>query len=61
MVSEHTLSCTGVGDFFRYGKFTYGVDLGCFWKTSVIVLFTTVSLGVPNYGGRQERIQIQTS
>jgi len=35
--------------FFRYGKFTYGVDLGCFWKTAVLVLFTTISLGVPNY------------
>lgn len=35
--------------FFRYGKFTYGVDLGCFWKTSVLVLFTTISLGGPMY------------
>ncbi len=35
--------------FFRYGKFTYGVDLGCFWKTAVLVLFTTVSLGTPMY------------
>lgn len=35
--------------FFRYGKFTYGVDLGCFWKTTVLVLFTTVSLGGPMY------------
>jgi hypothetical protein len=35
--------------FYRYGKFTYGVDLGCFWKTTLLVLFTTVSLGGPNY------------
>jgi len=35
--------------FYRYGKFTYGVDLGCFWKTSLLVLLTTVSLGGPMY------------
>jgi len=35
--------------FFRYGKFSYGVDLGCFWKTSLIVVLTTVSLGAPMY------------
>lgn len=34
--------------FYRYGKFTYGVDLGCFWKTALLVLLTTVSYGVPN-------------
>jgi hypothetical protein len=35
--------------FFRYGKFTYGVDLGCLWKSTVLILLTTVSLGIPNY------------
>ncbi|NTV93685.1 MAG: hypothetical protein HGA72_10640 [Chlorobiaceae bacterium] len=35
--------------FFRYGKFTYGVDLGCFWKTALLLVLTTISLGGPNY------------
>ena len=35
--------------FYRYGKFTYALNLGCFWKTLVMVLLTTVSIGVPNY------------
>ncbi len=35
--------------FFRYGKFTYGVDLGCFWKTTLLLVLTTISLGGPNY------------
>ncbi len=35
--------------FYRYGKFSYGVDLGCFWKTTLLVLMTTVSLGGPMY------------
>jgi hypothetical protein len=35
--------------FFRYGKFTYGIDLGCFWKTAVLILLTTASLGAPSY------------
>ncbi len=35
--------------FYRFGKFTYGVDLGCFWKTALLVLLTTVSLGGPMY------------
>ncbi len=35
--------------FYRYGKFSYAVNLGCFWKTVVMVVLTTVSLGVPNY------------
>ena len=35
--------------FYRFGKFTYGVDLGCFWKTGLLVLLTTVSLGGPMY------------
>ncbi len=35
--------------FFRYGKFTYGVDLGCFWKTTLLLVLTTISLGAPNY------------
>ncbi|WP_076791287.1 hypothetical protein [Chlorobium sp. KB01] len=43
------LLALGWAVFFRYGKFTYGVDLGCLWKSIVLVLMTTVSLGVPNY------------
>ncbi len=39
----------GWGIFFRFGKFTYGVDLGCLWKTTVLIALTTVSLGIPNY------------
>ncbi|NTU96538.1 MAG: hypothetical protein HGA62_01845 [Chlorobiaceae bacterium] len=35
--------------FFRYGKFSYGIDLGCFWKTAVLILLTTASLGGPQY------------
>jgi hypothetical protein len=43
------LLALGWGIFFRYGKFTYGVDLGCLWKTTVLIALTTVSLGIPNY------------
>ncbi|ANT64475.1 MULTISPECIES: hypothetical protein [Prosthecochloris] len=35
--------------FFRYGKFSYGIDLGCLWKSTLLLILTTVSLGVPNY------------
>jgi hypothetical protein len=35
--------------FYRFGKFTYGVDFGCFWKTTLLVLMTTIALGVPQY------------
>ncbi len=35
--------------FFRYGKFSYGVDLGCFWKSTLLLVLTTISLGGPNY------------
>jgi hypothetical protein len=35
--------------FFRYGKFSYGVDFGCFWKTALLVIMTTIALGVPQY------------
>ena len=35
--------------FFRFGKFSYGVDFGCFWKTTILVLMTTVALGGPQY------------
>ncbi len=41
--------CIGWAIFYRYGKFTYAVNLGCFWKTLVMVMLTTVSIGVPNY------------
>lgn len=40
---------TGWALFFRYGKFSYGVDLGCFWKTAVLIVLTTIALGGPNY------------
>ena len=39
----------GWGIFFRYGKFSYGIDLGCLWKSTVLLLLTTVALGAPNY------------
>ncbi|MEI6756470.1 MAG: hypothetical protein FDX18_06190 [Chlorobium sp.] len=35
--------------FYRYGRFTYAINLGCFWKTSLLLLLTTVSLGAPSY------------
>ncbi|MBN1278397.1 MAG: hypothetical protein K9I59_09900 [Chlorobium sp.] len=35
--------------FFRYGKFSYGVDLGCLWKTTLLIILTTIALGGPNY------------
>jgi hypothetical protein len=39
----------GWGLFFRYGKFTYAINLGCFWKTAMMLLLFTVTLGVPMY------------
>jgi len=35
--------------FYRYGKFSYGVDFGCFWKTALLVIMTTIALGGPSY------------
>jgi hypothetical protein len=35
--------------FYRFGKFSYGVDFGCFWKTSLLVIMTTIALGGPSY------------
>jgi len=35
--------------FYRYGKFSYGVDFGCLWKTTLMILVTTIALGVPQY------------
>lgn len=32
--------------FFRYGKFSYGIDFGCLWKSTVIIILTTAVLGV---------------
>jgi hypothetical protein len=40
---------TGWAIFFRYGKFSYGVDLGCLWKTTLLIILTTIALGGPNY------------
>ena len=35
--------------FYRYGKFTYAVNLGCFWKIALLLVMTTISLGAPQY------------
>jgi hypothetical protein len=35
--------------FYRFGKFSYGVDFGCFWKTTLLVIMTTIALGAPQY------------
>ncbi len=35
--------------FFRYGNFRYGIDLGCFFKTLIIMVATMLAIGVPNY------------
>jgi len=35
--------------FYRYGKFSYGVDFGCLLKTTLLVLMTTIALGAPQY------------
>jgi hypothetical protein len=34
--------------FFRYGKFNYGVDFGCLWKTTLMIAMTVVAIGVPS-------------
>lgn len=39
----------GWGIFFRFGKFSYGIDFGCLWKSTVLLLLTTFALGAPNY------------
>lgn len=40
---------SGWAIFYRFGKFTYGVDFGCLWKTTLLVVMTTIALGVPQY------------
>jgi hypothetical protein len=35
------------GIFFRYGNFKYGIDLGCLFKTALIIISTTLALGLP--------------
>lgn len=35
--------------FFRYGNFKYGIDLGCLFKTIVIMVATMLAIGIPNY------------
>jgi hypothetical protein len=35
--------------FFRFGNFKYGIDLGCLFKTLVIMAATMLAVGVPNY------------
>ncbi|NTW57506.1 MAG: hypothetical protein HGB20_10795 [Chlorobiaceae bacterium] len=39
----------GWGVFFRYGKFSYGIDLGCIWKTSLMLALFVVTFGGPMY------------
>lgn len=43
------LLAVGWGFFFKYGKFSYGIDLGCLWKSTLLLLLTTFALGTPNY------------
>ncbi|MGQ9804704.1 MAG: hypothetical protein ACUVRP_01325 [Chlorobiales bacterium] len=35
--------------FFRFGNFKYGIDLGCLFKTLIIMTATMLSIGIPNY------------
>lgn len=35
--------------FYRYGKFSYSVDFGCLWKTTLMILVTTIALGGPQF------------
>ncbi len=35
--------------FFRYGNFKYGIDLGCVFKTLIIMVATMLAIGIPNY------------
>jgi len=39
----------GWGVFFRYGKFSYGIDFGCLWKSLLLLLMTTIALGAPSF------------
>lgn len=43
------LLAVGWSFFFKYGKFSYGIDLGCLWKSTLLLLLTTLALGTPNY------------
>ncbi|ARM30658.1 hypothetical protein [Prosthecochloris sp. HL-130-GSB] len=43
------LLAAGWAFFFRFGKFNYGIDLGCLWKSTLLLVLTTFSLGAPNY------------
>ena len=42
-----SLLAVGWGVFFRFGKFSYGIDLGCLWQSKVLLLLTTVSFAIP--------------
>ncbi len=33
--------------FFRFGKFSYGIDFGCLWKSTLLLVFTTISFAIP--------------
>jgi hypothetical protein len=35
--------------FFRFGKFSYGVDLGCLWKSAVMIIITTAAIGTQRF------------
>ncbi|TCD48580.1 hypothetical protein [Chlorobium sp. N1] len=43
------LLALGWGLFFRYGRFTYAINLGCFWKTAMMLMLFVVTLGLPMY------------
>ncbi len=34
--------------FFRFGNFKYGLDLGCLFKTLIIMVVTMFAIGIPN-------------
>ena len=31
--------------FFRFGKFSYGLDFGCVWKSALMIIATTICIG----------------
>jgi len=43
------LLALGWGLFFRFGRFTYAINLGCFWKTGMMLVLFVVTLGGPMY------------
>jgi hypothetical protein len=39
----------GWGLLFRFGNFSYGIDPGCLFKTTLILFYTMFCFGIPNY------------